>query len=81
MELSPLAVQAFFDENGLSATTYQQGKCSVSEADGLHIYCGDFFDLNTSNLAGVSAVYDRASLVALPPEMRAAYACAHAEVT
>jgi len=74
VELSTLAVQALFAENGLSAKTRRQGKFSVSEADGLLIFCGDFFDLTASDLAGVSAVYDRASLVALPPEMRAAYA-------
>ncbi len=74
VELSPLAVQAFFAENGLSVTIRQQGKFSVSETAGLSIYCGDFFDLNANDLAGVNAVYDRASLVALPPEMRAAYA-------
>ena len=74
VELSPLAVQAFFAENELSAATSRQGKFSVNEADGLRIYCGDFFDLTADDLAGVSAVYDRASLVALPPEMRTAYA-------
>jgi thiopurine S-methyltransferase len=74
VELSPLAVQAFFAENGLSATTRQQGKFRVSETDGICIYCGDFFDLSANELTGVNAVYDRASLVALPPEMRVAYA-------
>jgi len=74
VELSPLAVQAFFTENGLSATTRQQGKFNVSETDGICIYCGDFFDLSANELTGVNAIYDRASLVALPPEMRAAYA-------
>ena len=74
VELIPLAVQAFFAENGLSVTIRQQGKFSVSETAGLSIYCGDFFDLNANDLAGVNAVYDRASLVALPPEMRTAYA-------
>ncbi len=73
VELSPLAVQAFFDENRLPVTTSRQGKFSVKEADGLRIYCGDFFDLTANDLDGVSAVYDRASLVALPPEMREAY--------
>jgi thiopurine S-methyltransferase len=73
-ELSPLAVKAFFTENGLSATTSQLGKFSVSETDGLRIFCGDFFELTANTLDGVYAVYDRASLVALPPEMRAAYA-------
>jgi thiopurine S-methyltransferase len=74
VELSLLAVQAFFAENELPATTSRRGKLSISEADGLRIYCGDFFDLSAKDLAGVNAVYDRASLVALPPEMRAAYA-------
>jgi thiopurine S-methyltransferase len=74
VELSPLAVQAFFTEHELSVTTRRQGEFEVSEADGLRIYCGDFFDLAANDLSGVSAVYDRASLVALPPDMREAYA-------
>lgn len=74
VELSPLAVEAFFTENSLPVTAGRQGKFSVSSADGLRIYCGDFFDLSANDLAGVNAVYDRASLVALPPEMRADYA-------
>ena len=74
VELSPLAVQAFFADNGLSATTCRQDKFSVSEAESLRIYCGDFFDLGANDLTGVTAVYDRASLVAMPPEMRGAYA-------
>ncbi|MDD5114588.1 MAG: thiopurine S-methyltransferase [Methylobacter sp.] len=74
IELSPLAVQAFFTENKLTATSVQQGKFTVSKADNLSIYCGDFFDLTAADLAGINAVYDRASLVALPPDMRTAYA-------
>jgi thiopurine S-methyltransferase len=74
VELSPLAVDAFFAENGLLATNHQQGNFIVSKVDGLSIYCGDFFDLTANDLLGVGAVYDRASLVALPPEMRSAYA-------
>ena len=34
---------------------------------------GDFFDLTPNDLLNVNAVYDRASLVALPPEMRLDY--------
>lgn len=74
VELSPLAVQTFFVENELTATTYQQGKFTVSEIDDLRILCGDFFDLTANDLADVDAVFDRASLVALPSEMRTAYA-------
>ncbi|MEQ1530775.1 MAG: thiopurine S-methyltransferase [Methylococcales bacterium] len=73
VELSPLAVQAFFAENGLTPAITQQGNFTVSAVDGLRVFCGDFFDLCARDLAGVSAVYDRAALVALPHEMRCAY--------
>jgi thiopurine S-methyltransferase len=72
VELSPLAVKAFFADNGLS-TTKVQDKFSVSETESLRIYCGDFFGLTANDLTVVTAVYDRASLVAMPPEMRGAY--------
>ena len=74
VELSQLAVQAFFAENELPAATGRQGRFTVTEAENLRIYCGDFFDLTVDDLTGVAAVYDRASLVALPAGMRAAYA-------
>lgn len=74
VEISRLAVEAFFEENDLRASVTTQGAFRVYEAEGIRLYCGDFFDLTAADLAGVSAVYDRASLVALPPEMRPAYA-------
>lgn len=74
IELSELAAQAFFEENGLVASVRQQGHFKVYESAGIRLYCGDFFDLAAADLAGVSAVYDRASLVALPPDMRPGYA-------
>lgn len=74
VELSPLAVRAFFAENSLQSKAVAHDRFDVLEADGIRLYCGDFFDLAAQDLAGVSAVYDRASLIALPPEMRPAYA-------
>lgn len=73
VELSPLAVEAFFVENALSVKTVQQDKFTIFETDNIRIYCGDFFDLTPQDLLAVNAVYDRASLVALPPEMRLDY--------
>ena len=73
VELSPLAVQAFFAENGLSAVTRRHGKFTLSEAGGIRIYGGDFFELTAELLTDTVAVYDRAALVALPAEMRTAY--------
>ncbi|WP_435626502.1 thiopurine S-methyltransferase [Candidatus Ferrigenium straubiae] len=74
VELSPLAAQAFFEENGLSPQRTRGERFDSHEADGIRILCGDFFDLDRDDLAGVKAVYDRASLIALPPEMRERYA-------
>lgn len=73
VELSDIAVQAFFAENGYIPHS-TEGKFTSSEADNMRILCGDIFDLCQNDMAGVKAVYDRASLVALPPEMHQRYA-------
>jgi thiopurine S-methyltransferase len=74
VELSPLAVEAFFAENGLQPSIRQQGHFVISEIDGLQIFCGDFFALQPADLGAIDAVYDRAALVALPDDMRISYA-------
>ena len=73
VELSQIAVDAFFAENHLTASVRQEGEFRVSECDGIRIYCGDFFALQPADLAGVGAVFDRAALIALPPAMRRDY--------
>ncbi|ADE11382.1 thiopurine S-methyltransferase [Sideroxydans lithotrophicus] len=74
VEISPIAVQSFYKENGYSPELVAGNKFERYEAGGIKILCGDFFDLGKKELANVRAVYDRASLVALPPEMRERYA-------
>lgn len=74
VELSPLAVEDFFLENELKPQVRSHGAFDSWSCDGITLLCGDFFDLEPADLKGVAAVYDRASLVALPPEMRARYA-------
>ena len=74
VEVCPLAVEAFFTENGLHASVTNHGAFSRYQTEGLRLYCGDFFQLTSEDMAGVSAVFDRASLIALPPSMRSAYA-------
>lgn len=73
VELSPLAVKSFFAENKLEARVTDCGAFQRWEMDGLSIFQGDFFDLSSENLLGCSAIYDRASLIALPVEMRQQY--------
>lgn len=73
IEISPIAIQHFFEENALTYHTSIQGTFTCWEADNLLILQGDFFNLDASYLQGIKAVFDRASLVALPPELRQQY--------
>ncbi|MGA7802178.1 MAG: thiopurine S-methyltransferase [Gammaproteobacteria bacterium] len=74
VEISPLAVEAFFADNGLTATRTEQGAFTRWHSGSITILCGDFFALRPEDVADVGGVYDRASLIALPPEMRQRYA-------
>jgi thiopurine S-methyltransferase len=74
VEISPIAVRDFFAENALVPQVTRQGAFERYAADGLAILCGDFFELTPELLQGVAGVYDRASLIALPPELRMRYA-------
>src|SRR5574343_356716 len=58
VELSPLAVQAFFSESGLSPRRLRIGALTRWSQTRLAIYCGDFFRLRQEQLEGVRAVYD-----------------------
>jgi thiopurine S-methyltransferase len=73
VELSPIAVKSFFDEQGLTPRTHKDGAFTVWESGPIRLLCGDYFALTPGRLAGVHAVYDRAALIALPPERRADY--------
>jgi thiopurine S-methyltransferase len=78
VELSPIAVEAFFRENGYETRQpglqrYAAGKFECSVAAGIRVLCGDFFDLNKDDVADVRAAYDRAALIALPEEGRKDY--------
>ncbi|MEQ1578518.1 MAG: thiopurine S-methyltransferase [Hyphomicrobium sp.] len=74
IELSELAVDAFFAERGLKPAVLEQGASQLKMGGPYALICGDFFSVQPTATAHVTAVYDRASLVALPTGMRAAYA-------
>ena len=74
IELSELAVRQLFDELGVTPRISEEGPLRRYEADDLCIFVGNIFDLTSDMLGPVDAVYDRAALIALPEDMRAAYA-------
>jgi thiopurine S-methyltransferase len=73
VELSPIAVESFFAEQGLTPRTRKEAAFTVWESGPIRLLCGDYFALTPAHLAGVHAVYDRAALIALPSERRAYY--------
>ncbi|MGC1332566.1 thiopurine S-methyltransferase [Pseudomonas sp.] len=73
VELAPQAVEAFFAEQGLQPEIVRRGDFTCYSAGDLELWCGDFFALNADDVAGCTAFYDRAALIALPPEMRERY--------
>lgn len=74
VELSDIAVRAFFAERGLTPSVDPRDGYEVFTADGYTLLCGDFFALTTAALGAFAAIYDRAALIALPPDMRRDYA-------
>ncbi|ALG66788.1 thiopurine S-methyltransferase [Beggiatoa leptomitoformis] len=74
IELSKVAVRDFFTENNLTPTVTTYKTFNRWAMDEIEILCGDFFHLTPTELQTCTAIYDRASLVALPPEMRNDYA-------
>jgi thiopurine S-methyltransferase len=74
VELSPLAVQGFFEEQHLMPVREMIGGLEAWRAGPYQILCGDIFRLQPLHLEGVVATYDRASLIALNTEQRPDYA-------
>lgn len=73
IEISPLAVQAFFEENALPYKTEPRSFGMAYLGERITILCADLFAIQAADLPAVAAVYDRASLIALPRSMRTDY--------
>lgn len=74
VELSELAVRQFFEERGLEPETRTTGSGTHFRSGAIEIILGDAFAMDASLLAGCQAVFDRAALIALPPDLRRRYA-------
>ena len=74
VELSLVAAKAFAAEQRTVLTETHEPPFTVLRGDRLAYYVGDFFDFHSSNEGVFKLFYDRAALIALPPEMRGAYA-------
>lgn len=73
VELSDIAVQAFFMENAFPARRRRMKNFDRYEASRIALLRGDFFDLEPALVPNVTAVFDRAALVSWTPELRRPY--------
>lgn len=74
VELSSIAVEAFFAEHGLTPERRESPHGLHSAAGDIEVVCGDAFALDEELLADCCGVFDRAAVIALPPDMRQRYA-------
>ena len=74
VEISQRAVRDFFTENQIEYRVTEIPAGELFQAPDLAIFRADFFTTEFLGMPAIDAVYDRASLVALPPIMRKAYA-------
>lgn len=74
VELSEKAIEDFGRENALAFARTQQAPFSVYRAGAITLLGGDFFEVRPRQTDAVTAVYDRAALIALPETMRRRYA-------
>ena len=81
VEIVESAINEFFDENKMNPTVLdlQNGFKKFSSRD-YSLYCGDFHQFHTLDKR-YQAIYDRASMIALPPQMRKAHAESLSELT
>jgi len=72
VELVESAVRAFFDET-VSEVPHgvSENEFTVYRGGDFQLFSGDFFEFNS--YCPIDFVYDRAAMVALPPEMRGRY--------
>jgi thiopurine S-methyltransferase len=74
VELNRGSIERFYHQHQIPHQVSECGTFTTFDADQLSILTGDFFDLEAKHLDGVSLIYDRAALIALPPDMRVDYA-------
>jgi thiopurine S-methyltransferase len=73
IELSPIAIKAYFSERGVKPKKDRIGKFIRWRHGDCELWCGDVFDLTTINLMRDHLVYDNAALTCFPQAIRQSY--------
>jgi thiopurine S-methyltransferase len=73
VELSELAATTFFAERGFTPERSEHDSFVEYRYGGVRILVGDFFALTPEHVGYFDGAYDRAAMIALPPELRPRY--------
>ncbi len=73
IELSELAIEAFFEEHKMRFQSFQSDRFVLRKAGNISLLQGDFFDLHAEDIGDCDLVFDRAALIAIEEERRADY--------
>lgn len=73
VEISDIAVKAFFKENELNPKVTECDYGKIYQVENLTFYQANLYDLPDSILSSISHIYDRASLIAFNEEKRPKY--------
>jgi thiopurine S-methyltransferase len=73
VEVARVAVREFFSEHKLKSQISVEPFFERWEAEGFTVLAGDLLEFSREDLPRIDAVFDRASLIAFPPDMRPRY--------
>jgi thiopurine S-methyltransferase len=73
VELSEKAIVEFFYENELKYEKKEHTGFDIYNSGNISLIRGDLFTIPKDYFEGIDSVYDRACIVALPPELRSKY--------
>ena len=74
VEVAERPIHDYFEERRLVPTRTTEGGLPRWDGGGVTIHEADFFAVSPAFVGEVTAAYDRAALIAMPPEAHAAYA-------
>lgn len=74
VDLSAIAAKAFASEQRIPMREVQEPPFTIFKAEHISFYAGDFFNFKADRIGRFDFIYDRAALIALPPDVRPAYA-------
>lgn len=74
IDISEKAISILKDRLPYAFHNTSKGPLKCYKSDSVTLWCGDFFKLQPEWVPAIDAIYDKAALIALPPEKRSTYA-------